>query len=172
MPKPVIAGPLLRIGQHLICLIGLLELRLGIRALVPVRMVFHCLAAVRLLDLIAGGALLGHVDSHRMVWIGHSRGGEGVVLAHRRLRAGNSNVEMFTADDVKLISSIAPTDFRGRRPQVPAYHLWTGGADSDVNGCANCDICQTFHFYERAEGKRMSASPSAPGRTSPSKRPT
>src|SRR5688500_1669639 len=38
------------------------------------------------------------------------------------------------------------------------YHLWTGGADSDVNGCANCDICQTFHLLERADGTRYSTS--------------
>jgi hypothetical protein len=46
-----------------------------------------------------------------------------------------------------------PTD-----PHDVDYHLWTGGSDSDVNGCANCDICQTFHLHDRAERKRMSIS--------------
>ena len=33
------------------------------------------------LDAIADGALEGHVDARRIAWIGHSRGGEGVVRA-------------------------------------------------------------------------------------------
>ena len=37
---------------------------------------------------IAGGALVGHLDSHRIVWIGHSRGAEGVAIAYDRLFDG------------------------------------------------------------------------------------
>jgi hypothetical protein len=113
------------------------------------------------LDTIAGGALLGHVDPHRIVWIGHSRGGEGVARAYRRLLDGTPIAVSYGLDDIKLVSSIAPTDFLG--PNVSdmgaaPYHLWTGGADDDVNGCANCDICQTFHLLERADGTRFSTS--------------
>lgn len=110
---------------------------------------------------IAGGALLGHVDVHRMVWIGHSRGGEGVVRAYRRLELGTPLATQYTLADVKLVSSIAPTDFLGPNSTnmgAAPYHLWTGGADADVDGCANCNICQTFHLLDRADGTRFSTS--------------
>jgi hypothetical protein len=113
------------------------------------------------LDRIAGGALQGHVDGHRIVWIGHSRGGEGVVRAFRRLLNNSPLATLYHAEDVKLVSSIAPTDFLGPGMSdmgSAPYHLWTGGADNDVNGCADCDICQTFHQLERADGTRFSAS--------------
>jgi hypothetical protein len=113
------------------------------------------------LAAIGDGALQGHVDSHRIVWIGHSRGGEGVVRAYRRLSEGTPLAVSYGLADIKLVSSIAPTDFLG--PGVSdmgatPYHLWTGGADADVNGCADCDICQTFHQLERADGTRYSTS--------------
>ncbi len=110
---------------------------------------------------IAGGALLDHVDGHRIVWIGHSRGGEGVVYAYRRLLDGDPLATQYTAEDVLLVSSMAPVDFLGPgRSDVGSvtYHLWTGGADADVNGCADCNLCQTFHLHERADGARFSIS--------------
>lgn len=113
------------------------------------------------LEVIAGGALAGHVDSHRIVWIGHSRGGEGVVRACRRLAEGTPIARSYSLEDIRLVSSIAPTDFLGRNVSdmgSTPYHLWTGGADADVNGCADCDICQTFHHLERADGTRFSTS--------------
>ena len=111
------------------------------------------------LDTIAGGELLGHVDGHRIVWLGHSRGAEGVVIAYRRLLEGEV-FDNFGFEDVRLVSSIAPTDFGDVSTDVGdvPYHLWTGGADNDVNGCANCTQCQTFHLHERADGERMSIS--------------
>jgi hypothetical protein len=60
-----------------------------------------------------------------------------------------------------LISSMAPTDFLGptqSNPHAVNYHVWVGGADDDVNGCADCDLCQSFHFYSRAQGFRQSTS--------------
>ena len=110
------------------------------------------------LDLIAGGVLRERVDAHQMVWIGHSRGGEGIIRAYNKLKAGSALATLYSAEDVRLLSSIAPTDFRRGSPGRVPFHLWTGGADRDVNGCANCDICQTFHFFERADGQRMSIS--------------
>ncbi len=113
------------------------------------------------LDTIVGGTLVGHVDSHQIVWIGHSRGGEGVVRAYRRLLEGDPLAQLYGPSDVKLVSSMAPTDFYGAGKTDPGdvtYHLWTGGADYDVNGCADCDICQTFHLHERADGARLSIS--------------
>lgn len=113
------------------------------------------------LATIAGGALDGHVDGDRIVWIGHSRGGEGVVRAYQRLSEGTPLATLYSLEDVRLVSSIAPTDFLGRGVSdmgAAPYHLWTGGADADVNGCADCDICQTFHLLERADGTRFSTS--------------
>jgi hypothetical protein len=113
------------------------------------------------LDVIAGGRLEGHVDRHRIVWMGHSRGGEGVARAYRKLMNHTPLATLYSVEDVKLVSSIAPTDFLGVGVSdmgAAPYHLWTGGADSDVNGCANCDICQTFHLLERADGTRLSTS--------------
>lgn len=110
---------------------------------------------------IAGGVLDGHIDGHRIVWIGHSRGGEGVVRAFDRLIDGTYTPAQFTAADIVLISSIAPTDFLGpasANPHDANYHLWVGGADSDVNGCASCTICQSFHLLDRASGTRQSIS--------------
>ncbi|MEW6071408.1 MAG: hypothetical protein AB1726_02280 [Planctomycetota bacterium] len=114
------------------------------------------------LNVIGGGVLDGHVDSHQIVWIGHSRGGEGVTRAYDAIHDGETTLNTaYGLEDIKLVSSIAPTDFLGATKSNPhgvAYSLWTGGADSDVNGCADCDICQTFHLFDRAEGTRHSIS--------------
>ena len=110
---------------------------------------------------VLGGVLSGHIDRTRIAWIGHSRGGEGVAYAHNRIRTGTYVPTNFQLSDIKLVSSIAPTDFLGPTSSaaigVP-YSLWTGGADSDVNGCADCDLCQTFQLHERATVERYSIS--------------
>ena len=111
------------------------------------------------LATIGGGVLQGHVDQTRMTWLGHSRGGEGVVIAYDRIFDGVATPEKYVLDDIKLVSSIAPTDFLKlptTDPHSVNYHLWTGGSDSDVNGCASCDLCQTFHLHERAQQFRQS----------------
>ncbi len=113
------------------------------------------------LDEIAGGVLEGHVDRDTILWFGHSRGGEGVARAYQRLLNGDPIAQRYGPEDIKLVSSIAPTDFLGpnfSNPRDATFHLWTGGADADVNGCAISDIAQTFHLHERAEGERMSIS--------------
>src|SRR5690606_34891176 len=58
MPVTVIGIPFLRIGQHLVSLLGFLEFflrRLAVR--IAVRMVFHRELAIRLLEFILGGIL-------------------------------------------------------------------------------------------------------------------
>ncbi|TAJ18234.1 MAG: hypothetical protein EPO68_08260 [Planctomycetota bacterium] len=113
------------------------------------------------LATIGGGVLLDHVDRRRMTWLGHSRGGEGVVIAYDRIVDGAYVPVNFTLTDIKLVSSIAPVDFQklpNTDPHGVNYHLWTGGSDNDVNGCASCDLCQTFHLHERATGFRQSIS--------------
>jgi hypothetical protein len=110
---------------------------------------------------LLGGVLNGKIDRTRIAWVGHSRGAEGVAYAHTRVRTGNFVSSQFSLSDIKLVSSIAPTDFLGPNSSaaigVP-YSLWTGGADADVNGCADCDLCQTFQLHERATAERYSIS--------------
>src|SRR5262245_7968539 len=99
--------------------------------------------------------------STRIIWIGHSRGGEGVARAYDRIFDGNYTPTNFQLQDIILISSIAPTDFLGpgfADPHDANYHLWVGAADADVNGCANCSLCQPFHLLDRATGTRQSTS--------------
>ena len=107
---------------------------------------------------IEGGVLAGHLDSHAITWIGHSRGGEGITRAYDRLVDGYTPTN-FTIDDVILLSSMLPTDFLktgSSNPHGVSYHLWTAAGDSDVNGSASCDLCQTFHLHDRATGFRQS----------------
>jgi hypothetical protein len=113
------------------------------------------------LPAIGGGAMVGHVDGSSIVWIGHSRGGEGVTRAYDRLHDEGFVTANYDIDDIVLVSSIAPTDFlQGFQsdPHGANYHLWTGGADADVNGCASCNLCQTFHLHDRATDFRQSIS--------------
>ena len=108
---------------------------------------------------IGGGVLAGHIDSSRIVWIGHSRGGEGVVRAYDRISDGTWTPEYYDLDDIVLISSIAPTDFLGTsssHPHDANYHLIYGSADGDVGGFPSSDIADSFNLYERAEGFRNS----------------
>jgi len=116
---------------------------------------------IRHQDTILGGALSGHLDNRRIAWVGHSRGAEGVARAYDRLFDGTYTPLSFKITDIKLISSIAPTDFLGTaasNPHDANFHLWVGQSDSDVNGCASNDIAQSFHILERAEGVRQSTS--------------
>ena len=116
---------------------------------------------IRYQNLILGGALFGHLDARRIAWIGHSRGAEGVARAYDHLYDGTFTPLAFKLEDIQLISSIAPTDFLGTadsNPHGANYHLWVGQADSDVTGCANNDIAQSFHLLDRAEGTRQSTS--------------
>lgn len=108
---------------------------------------------------IAGGALVGHLDTKRIVWIGHSRGGEGVVIAYDRLFDGTFTPVNFVRQDVRLVSSMLPTDFEKTNvanPHDANYHLWSAAGDSDVSGEADCDQCQTFHLVDRATAYRQS----------------
>lgn len=107
-------------------------------------------------DTVLDGALAGHLDGHRVGWIGHSRGGEGVVRAYDRVLEGDYAPDAFTAEDVRVISSIAPTVFLGPTESDPhdvTYHLLYGAADGDVSGAASCDVCQSFHLSSRGTGE-------------------
>ena len=98
---------------------------------------------------IAGGQLVGHIDSHRIVWIGHSRGAEGVAIAYNSVFNGSVTPTHYTRKDIRLVSSMLPTDFNGTNvanPHDANYHLWTASGDRDVNGGAAADQVQTFHL--------------------------
>ncbi|MDA1113262.1 MAG: hypothetical protein O3A95_03070 [Planctomycetota bacterium] len=110
---------------------------------------------------IDGGVLDGHIDSHNITWLGHSRGGEGVVQAYDRVHDGLFIPTDFVIEDIKLVSSIAPTGFQSPTtadPHEVTYHVWTGEADNDVNGCASNTITWTFQIHDRAQQKRLSTS--------------
>jgi len=107
------------------------------------------------LDSFGGGVLYGHVDPHTIVWIGHSRGGEGVVRAYDRLIKGDFTPSSYTWEDIQLISSIAPTVFNRvteSNPHDITYHLIAGSADGDVTGGVDCEQCQFFRISEAALG--------------------
>ena len=49
------------------------------------------------------------MDRSAIVWIGHSRGGEGVVLAYDDLVEGDAASDQYSWEDIRIVSSIAPT---------------------------------------------------------------
>jgi hypothetical protein len=108
---------------------------------------------------LAGGALAGRIDPTRIAWIGHSRGGEGVVRAYDRIFDGTYVPALYTLAAVRMVSSIAPTDFLGAasaNPHAANYHLLYGAADGDVCGCPDSDVGDSFNLFERATGERAS----------------
>ncbi len=108
---------------------------------------------------LGGGVLNGHIDGTRIAWIGHSRGGEGVARAYDRLVDEGYTPQRYSAKDIVVISSIAPTDFLGPTksdPHSAPYHLIYGSSDGDVCGCPNDSVTQSFGVYERATGPRQS----------------
>jgi len=111
------------------------------------------------LATIGGGVLQGHVDTTRIVWLGQGRGGEGVVVAYDMLFDGAYVPQHFGIDDVRLISSIGPSDLLGPASADPhgvSFHLWGAGSDVGLSGCADCDACQPFQLHDRAERFRQS----------------
>jgi hypothetical protein len=106
------------------------------------------------LATIAGGALNGRLDKSRTVWIGHSRGGEGVVRAYDRIVTGSYNPVNYTLSDIHVVSSISPTDFGIRAlPGDVNYHFIYGSSDGDVRGSVGSGS-KPWAIYERATGMR------------------
>ncbi|MEM1453295.1 MAG: hypothetical protein AAGI22_29600 [Planctomycetota bacterium] len=110
------------------------------------------------LSLFGGGVLVGHVDRRRMAWVGHSRGGEGIARAYKRILDGELVPTAFAPSDVRVLSSMAPTVFLGinrSNPKGVPYHLWVGSADNDVTGGTGSGAAvRSFVLHERAEGPR------------------
>lgn len=110
------------------------------------------------LGTIAGGAFAGHLDSHRIIFIGHSTGGEGVVRAYTRLRTGDFVPQNFTAADVVLVSSMAPVAFHTGAVVTPYdvnYHQFLAAADTDVQNSPTVTYRQPLAIYDRGSGNRQ-----------------
>ncbi|MEO1007178.1 MAG: GC-type dockerin domain-anchored protein [Planctomycetota bacterium] len=101
--------------------------------------------------------LAGRVDTSRVFWIGHSRGGEGVVRATSKIVDGVYTPTNYTLDDIRITCSIAPTVWRGTLSQIHGqnYHLLFGAADGDVCGCPHRDDRQSYQLYERGTGTKQ-----------------
>lgn len=115
-----------------------------------------------------GSALTNHLDPTKIVWIGHSRGGEGVAIAYDRLFDNTYTPVHYVKTNIKLISSMLPTDFSGTavaNPHDANYHLWTASGDSDVDGSAGQSYLQTYHLHDRATGHRQSTTVQGTGHT-------
>ncbi len=119
--------------------------------------------------ITGAGALTGNIDVDRIVWIGHSRGAEGVAIAYDRMFDGSFVPTNYNMADIKLISSMLPTDFEvynpimgdlhvgsNANPNNVNYHLWTASGDADVSGIASAPRLQTYHLHDRATGNRQS----------------
>ncbi|MBI5433033.1 MAG: hypothetical protein HZA52_09415 [Planctomycetes bacterium] len=107
--------------------------------------------------LIDNGALVGHIDATRIIWIGHSRGGEGVARAFNKVKTGAYVPVNYKAKDIALVSSIAPTEFLTVAQLTPFdvnYHMFVGASDSDVNGGPTTPIVQSTPIYERSAGDK------------------
>jgi len=106
----------------------------------------------------------GRIDPSRIVWIGHSRGGGGVVWARTRLASSPSEPIHYTARNyseasLRLISAMAPIDTgivdRLAEPGAIPFHLIWGSGDQDVQGRPSTDT-EAFGLLERADGPRQS----------------
>ncbi len=118
----------------------------------------HTDAFLGSLATIGGGVLQGHVDTSRIIWIGHSRGGEGVARAYTRVHDGIVSTQHYDADDVIAVSSIAPNNALGTgqtEPRLVKYHLLWGSADGDISGAPSAGV-SSFAIFERAEGDKYS----------------
>jgi dienelactone hydrolase len=110
------------------------------------------------LSAIASGALRTHVDQHHIVWIGHSRGGEGVVRAYRKLKDGTYVSPEFTAHDIALIVCMAPTTQLTPALSDPGsvpIAIFYGGADTDVSSAPFMSTSKPLAMFERAQGDKF-----------------
>ncbi len=105
--------------------------------------------------------LCGAIDPTKIVWIGHSRGGEGAVIAYNNLVRGDYVPVNYNVSSIQLVSSMAGPDNHGLNLALRAtpgdvpFHLFYGAADDDVKGAPG-SYGSPFHQLERATGPRQS----------------
>ncbi len=117
----------------------------------------HTAAIIAQQASVAGGAINGKIDATRIGWIGHSRGGEGIVRAYDRIFDTPSTAVGYTLSSVKALCSIAPTDFLGvnsANPHSANFMLLYGAADGDVSGVPTNSVAWSFDLAERCAGFR------------------
>lgn len=99
----------------------------------------------------APGPFQGHLDLSRVALVGHSRGGDGVVLAESLNRSEHLGWNL------RAIVSMAPTDQSGATLQTPFLCLY-GSNDNDVgraNGFPYASHGGTaFGIYDRAQAEK------------------
>lgn len=104
------------------------------------------------------GAFAEHVDRHRIVFIGHSTGGEGVVRAYTRLAFGEYTPQEFATSDVVLLAPIAPVNWLPASQVHPFdvdFHMFAGAADTDTSNGPLNSYQQLLQIYERAFGNKQ-----------------
>jgi hypothetical protein len=114
---------------------------------------------------MGGGVLDGKVDGDRIVTVGHSRGGEGVIMQYSQLahpgitglRPPGGTLQGFDADSILGVVPISQVTFHtvqeGSTTDDKPFFMFFGGADNDVCGCA-ASVLPTVH-YNRSTGRKM-----------------
>jgi hypothetical protein len=124
----------------------------------------HTDAFFHLLASIDDGALVGHVDSNRIIWCGHSRGAEGVAFAYHRISVADSyhyTPTYYSADDIVLVDSMLPVDFFGPSRSNPARQTsicdrcgrFRRSWRSDVRHCPDLPHTRTRHEFPVVDGR-------------------
>ncbi len=119
-------------------------------------LIVSALDSLRELHKSAGSVLHDRLDFSRIGLLGHSRGGDAVVRAAKRIAADRPDYR------VKFVCSLAPTDFSGEakqsqrmvlsRSECPFYAVLYGTQDNDVSGAGGADGMggTGFRHYDRA----------------------
>ena len=117
----------------------------------------HTNAIIAQQATVASGAINGKIDASRISWIGHSRGGEGIVRGYDRIFDGTYTPTGYGLSNIKFLCPISPTDFLGvnsSNPHAANFMLLWGAADGDVSGTPTSSVAWSFDLAERSVGFR------------------
>ncbi len=108
---------------------------------------------------VGSGILVDHLDSHNLAFVGHSRGGEGVVIAYDAVYDGVAAPSTFSASDIKVVASIAPVVFEDpvatSNPHEAVYYTIAGSRDGDVTGSVNNGDVMWYRMQANALNDRV-----------------